>query len=180
MPLKNTESHYGSLTKVFHWLMFFLLLGAIIAGNLDAAMPDGAEKDEALLMHKGFGILILILGLSRLLWRVLNTTPKHDASLSSTQQKLASSVHWLLYVLMLAQPVTGILMSQSAGYPASFFGLFDVPTLVEKSKDAAGVFHEMHEVIWVLLALFSIGHIGASLHHHFVKKNGVMRRMLRG
>ena len=61
MSLKNSNNGYGSVAKLFHWLMFLLLLGAIIGGNVESAMADGQEKYEMILLHKSFGSLILFL-----------------------------------------------------------------------------------------------------------------------
>ena len=87
------------------------------------------------------------------------------------------ATHWLMYVVMLAQPVTGMLMSQAAGYPVSFFGLVEVPTVVAESEALAEQLHEAHERIWILLAVFVLLHIGAAFYHHFVRKDDVLRRM---
>jgi len=179
MTIKNTVTAYGSLAKFFHWFMFLLLVLAIIGGNLDAAMPDSPEKAEALLMHKSFGVLILAVLLMRLFWKLLNPNPAHVKDIPAWQASASTVVHWLLYVLMFAQPISGILMSQSFGYPVSFFGLFDVPTLVSENKDFGKIIHEVHEINWILLASLALGHALVALHHHFVRKNEVLRRMLR-
>ncbi len=179
MALNNTGQDYGSLAKFFHWLMFLLLLGAIIGGNLDAAMPDGPEKAQELAIHKSFGVLILMVLSLRLLWKLSNTQPAHVESIPRWQATASTVTHWGLYLLMFAQPLSGILMSQSFGYPVPFFGLFDLPMLVEENKAVAKLVHEAHEIIWILLAAIATAHALAALHHHFVRKNDVLRRMLR-
>ena len=179
MPLKNTGQSYGSLAKFFHWFMFLLLIGAMVGGNLDAAMPDGPEKAEALGMHKSFGVLILLVLLMRLFWKLVNPSPAHVNNIPGWQASASTMVHWLLYILMFAQPVSGVLMSQSFDYPVSFFGLFDLPTIVGADKDFGKIVHEVHEINWILLAALALGHAAVALHHHFVVKNDVLRRMLR-
>jgi cytochrome b561 len=175
MPIKNTNNSYGTVAKIFHWLLFILLLGAVIGGNIDAGLPDGAEKTEMLNLHKSMGVLILLLVILRLGWRLINPLPHQLV----TGWQLSASIwtHRLLYLLMLAQPMSGCLMSQAAGKPIIFFGLFELPTLLSKNKAWAGVFHEAHEIIWILLAVFALGHMLAALYHHFVVKDDVLRRM---
>lgn len=176
MSLKNTAERYGAVTKFFHWLLFLLLLGAMVAGNINADMPDGPEKLDAVVLHKAFGVLILLLALLRLGWRLINPLPRDLAV--GWQQIVSVWVHRLLYVLMFAQPISGILMSQAAGYPVSFFGLFDVPMVIAENEALAkGVLHECHEWIWRVLALIVIIHALAAFYHHFVAKNDVLRRM---
>ena len=63
---KNSESQYGVVAKGFHWLLFLMLTFSVIAGNLLASMPKGAEKLEAAGMHKSFGAVILMLIFARL------------------------------------------------------------------------------------------------------------------
>nr|VFJ54417.1 MAG: cytochrome b561 [Candidatus Kentron sp. DK] len=175
--LKNTETGYGAITKAFHWLLFLMIGFMIVGGNMIAAMPRGAEKFEAIGAHKSLGLLILALILFRLAWRLVNVRPKDPEGVSAIQNRIAHTAHWLLYGLMLAQPLTGILMSQAAGYPVSFFGLFQLPALLGKNPPLAEFFHGAHGVVWVLLALVVITHAGAALYHHFVLKDDVLRRM---
>lgn len=89
-------------------------------------------------------------------------------------------MHWLLYALMSAQPLSGILMTQSAGYPVSEFGLFELPTLLDKAPSSAEVFRDVHGVIWILLTLSVFGHVGAAMFHHFIKKDDVLKSMTAG
>jgi len=177
MVMKNSESHYGVIAKGFHWLLFLMFTFSVIAGNYLASLPKGAEKLEAAGMHKSFGLIILTLVLIRLAWRLINTTPKHPDGTTPAQAALANAMHWGLYVLMLAQPIVGILMSQAFGSPASLFGVIDFPTLIEKNIELAKVLKAAHGYIWIVLVVAVIGHVGAALHHHFIKKNGVLNRM---
>jgi len=175
--LKNTETGYGSVAKAFHWILFLMIGFMIVGGNMIAAMPTGAEKFEAIGAHKSLGVLILVLVLLRLAWRLVNAMPRDLEGVSAIQNRIAHIVHGLLYVLMLAQPITGVLMSQAAGYPVKFFGLFELPMLLDKSRALAEFFHGAHGVVWILLALVVIAHAGAALYHHFVLKDDMLRRM---
>ena len=175
--LKNTETRYGVIAKGFHWLLFLMLSFSIVAGNFLAAMPKGPEKLQAAGMHKSFGVVLMLLILARLLWRLINVTPKETDGTSAIQRTLARGMHWVLYALMFAQPISGILMSQAAGYPVSAFGAFELPMLLEKDASLAQTFRGAHGTVWILLVLAVIGHAGAALHHHFIRKDEVMKQM---
>ncbi len=175
--LKNTENSYGSVAKGIHWLLFLMLSFSIIAGNLLASMPKGPEKLQAAGMHKSFGLALLLLILFRLGWRLINVTPKDPEGTPAIQNLMAHAMHWVLYVLMFAQPLSGILMSQAAGYPVSFFGLFELPVLLEKDPSLAQLFRSAHGTVWILLLVAVIGHAGAALHHHFIRKDDVLKQM---
>lgn len=178
--LKNTKKRYGTVAKAFHWLMFLMLMVSIIMGNLLASMPKGAEKLQAAGMHKSFGAILLTLIILRLAWRLLNETPKLPAGTTTAQAILAKGMHWILYILMFAQPISGILMSQASGFPVSFFGLFEFPVFLEKNPEMAKTFLAMHGTVWILLIVAVIGHAGAALHHHFFKKDNVLKQMTIG
>ena len=79
---------------------------------------------------------------------------------------------------MFLMPLTGLLRSQAANFPVSFFGLFTVPTVVgvnEEFSKGMSAAHEMQGTI--LLALIS-AHALAALYHHFIRKDDVLRSML--
>ena len=178
--LKNTENSYGIVAKGFHWLLFLMLTFMIIAGNFLESMPKGPEKLQAAGMHKSFGVVVLLLILARLAWRLVNVTPKDADGIPAIQSLSARAMHWVLYLLMFAQPLAGILMSQAAGYPVSVFGLFELPVLLDKDPSLAEFFRGAHGTVWILLAVAVIGHAGAALHHHFIRKDDVLKQMSLG
>lgn len=175
--LKNTEDSYGTITKVFHWLLFVMLSFSIIAGNFLASMPKGAEKLQAAGMHKSFGAILLTLILLRFVWRLINVTPKDPKGTTAMQAFMGNAMHWALYALMFAQPLSGIIMSQAGGHAVSFFGLFDFPMFLDKDPALAKFALGVHGTVWILLVLAVVGHVGAALHHHFIKKDEVLKRM---
>ncbi len=156
-----------------------MLTFSIVAGNFLASMPKGPEKLQAAGMHKSFGVVLLLLILLRFAWKLINATPKPSEG-SAIENLLAQGMHWLLYALMFAQPLSGILMTQTAGHPVSVFGVFELPTLVEKNPSSAEFFRNGHGLIWVLLIVAVLGHISAALFHHFIKKDGVLKSITVG
>lgn len=68
-------------------------------------------------------------------------------------------------------------MSQTAGIPVGFFGLWEVPTLLDKEQSLAKLFRSIHGAVWIVLISAVVGHVGAALYHHFVKKDDVLKRM---
>lgn len=175
--LKNTENTYGIVAKSFHWLLFLMLTISIMAGNFLASMPKGAEKFQVAGMHKSFGAVLLMLILLRLIWRLINVTPKDPTGTSAIQNILSHAMHWGLYVLMFLQPLSGIMMSQTAGFSVSFFGLFEFPIFLNKAPSLAEFFHGVHGTVWILLVLAVIGHAGVALYHNFIMKDDILKRM---
>ena len=178
--MKNNAIKYGVVAKSFHWVLFLMLTFAVIAGNFLASMPKGPEKMQAAGMHKSFGAVILMLIMLRLLWRLINQTPQLPDGTKASEALLAKAMHWGLYGLMFAQPLSGIMMTQAFGYPVSFFGLFEFPVFLAKDPELAKTFLSIHGTVWKLLVIAALGHTGAALHHHFIKKDNVLKQMTTG
>jgi len=178
--MKNTATTYGGVAKGFHWLLFLMLTFSIVAGNIMASMPKGAEKLQAAGMHKSFGAVLLMMILLRLVWRLINETPRLPDETTAGEAFIAKAMHWGLYALMFAQPLSGIMMSQAAAFPVSFFGFFDFPVFLGKDPELAKTFLSIHGTVWILLVISVIGHAGAAMHHHFIKKDNVLKQMTTG
>ena len=68
--------------------------------------------------------------------------------------------------------------SQAANFPVSFFGLFTVPNVVGVNEEFSKGMAAAHEVQGTVLLALIGAHALASLHHHFMRKDGVLRSML--
>ena len=177
--LKNTTDSYGLIARLFHWIIFLMVIGVIIGGDIAADMPSGPGKSQMIGIHKSFGFTILVLVVLRLLWRLINPLPR-DLGTSRIENKLGHAMHIFLYILLLSQPIIGILMSQSFGHPVSPFDWFKVPTFVSDNIRLGKILLEIHETLWVVLAI-SVGiHAAAALKHHFIEKNRTLMRMILG
>ena len=123
-------------------------------------------------------MLILALVILRIIWRLLNIQPPYPLSIPAWEKVLARSVQFLFYVTMLLMPISGILMSQAAGYPVKFFDFYTLPPLIAKSKYLGGIFHNLHEYTAYALVILLLLHIASALKHHYMNKNQVLVRML--
>jgi cytochrome b561 len=178
MPLKNSASRFGSVAKLFHWGIALLLIAMFMLGFIMVNTPLGMEKLIMYGRHKSLGVMVLVLMVLRLLWRLSNPVPHMPGHMSATQRFLAHASHFGLYVLVLAMPLSGWLMSSAAGLPVSVFGWFTLPIPIAPDKDMVHLFKGAHEYIaWTLLVLIAL-HITAALVHHFYYKDDVLLKML--
>jgi len=178
MLFKNTRERFGIVTIFIHWVMALLLIVLTIIGLYMVNIPISAQKLKLFGWHKELGLLALFLVMFRIVWRLGNILPSLD-SLNIFERFAAKTVHWLFYVFMFAIPITGWIVTSSAGLPASFFGLFVLPNIVATNNDTLELFQMIH--MWLsygLIALFC-AHVGAALKHHFINKDDILRRMLR-
>jgi cytochrome b561 len=177
MRIKNTESRYGIIALLFHWVMALIIISLLAVGLYMHSLPIGALKLRLYGLHKEFGMLVLMLVMLRIVWRIGNITPLLPAITPPWQKLAAHAVHWAFYGFMFAMPITGLLMTAAAGLPASFFGLFVVPNFIAPNHDLQHLFKEMHE--WLAYGLIATlcAHIGAALKHHFINKDDILRRI---
>jgi len=128
-------------------------------------------------VHKTIGIIILGLVITRIIWNRRSKRPELDSSLKPLDRKLAHKAHILLYVLMVAIPVTGYFMTSFHGYPSYFF-MLKIPTFVPESGiyQVWGLFHKY--LLQYLLYLVLGAHILGVLKHHFIDKHkSAIKRM---
>lgn len=176
--IKNTQDTYGSVAKWMHWIIGILIIGMLALGIYMEDLPTNPLKHKLYGWHKQIGILILMLVSLRLVWRMLNVNPNLPPHMAAWEKFASKAVHYLLYILMFAMPLTGWIMSSAAGFPASFFGLFVMPDLVAPNEGLAEFLGETHEVLGYALIVLILGHAGAAIKHHFIDKDDVLRRML--
>lgn len=81
---------------------------------------------------------------------------------------------------MLIMPLSGLLGSITGGHDVSFFGLFDIPALSNQDKVFSNFCWSTHETCAYLLIACVILHISGALYHHFILKDNVLRRMMKG
>ncbi len=129
-------------------------------------------------VHQTVGIAVLVLVVARLAWLVVSRPPSLPASLEPWERRLAVPTHAGLYALMLAMPITGLLLDRADGADLSFLG-WSLPRLA--GADTAPLWDQLHN--WILPALFAAAlfiHVGAVLKHHFLGgRTDDVRRMLR-
>ena len=177
--LRNSTTQYGIISKSLHWLLFILIAGLLLSGLIAEDLGEELE-DVVMGLHTAIGVAVLMLVIVRLLWRVSNPVPALPADTKPLESLLARVTHFGLYLLMLAQPLTGLLMMQFEGHTVDIFGIFSIAPLVAKDKPTGHLFEELHEAGWILLAVLVTLHIIAALYHHFIRKDEVMRRMTSG
>lgn len=167
---------YSLVARTLHWVMAILILFNLWLGLFHESLP-GAWK--VMPVHKSVGLTVLALTIARLLWRVAHRPPPMPAAMPGWEKAAANVTHGLFYAFMLLVPLSGWIMSSPGDRPLNWFFLFDVPKFAVAKGDAiVGIAHEGHEIMGYAWAALIVLHIAAALRHHFVLKDGVMRRML--
>jgi len=177
MPLTNTATRYGLVPQFLHWIVVILVVTQYVLAEAADELPLGIEKLAMLARHKSVGITILLVALVRIAWRLFDRPPPAPP-MPAWQRRASMLVHWGLYALLFALPLTGWMMSSAANYPVSWFGLVQLPDLVMPSEELKEVLEEVHEGLFVALVSLAGLHVLAALKHQFVDRDGLLSRML--
>ncbi len=176
-PVPVAHQRYTVVARMLHWLMALALTALVIVGYTMKALPLSPLKLQVYSWHKWTGISLLILVVLRLIWRLLNRPPALPVGMSRLTRALAHGGHAALYVLMLAIPLTGWLMSSAKGFQTVWFGVIPLPDLVSKDKPLGELLVQVHIFLnYALITMVSL-HILAALKHQFIDRDGLLRRI---
>ena len=128
-----------------------------------------------MMIHKSTALIVLALIVPRAFLRVGAKLP---APLPGTklEQFAGKVMHYLLYGLLVAMPVTGVAMGVVGGRGIPFYGLFTIPGWADPNKQVAGAFFYVHKNLGTVLEVAVPLHIGA-VGYHLFKGQNILRRM---
>ena len=177
--LKNSEDNYGLVSKALHWLIVMLMLALIWLGWY---MVDLTYFDRwynlSLASHRSFGLLSGTLALVMLAWRFYSRPPRLVPGTPTWERVTAHATHFLLYLVLLAVPFTGYLISTSSGSGIAVFGWMNVPAAIPVHERLRDLVIEAHYYL-AYGSCFLIGlHVIGALKHEFLDRDRTLRRML--
>jgi cytochrome b561 len=197
--MNHDSVRYTKTAKVLHWLIAIGIFFMFALGWFMADLPKDAPKQVAynildlgiytwnlseavsprtfyFNLHKSIGVTIFALILIRVLWRFTHKPPALLSSYKAIERKLASGTHHLLYLLMVALPLSGVLMAINSKYGIKWFGMDFLGG--SDNKPIRELFKETHEFIGIIILLVIILHILGALKHKFIDKDETLSRML--
>jgi cytochrome b561 len=169
---------YTGTAMLLHWLIAVLIIGLFALGIYMADLPLSPQKLKFYSYHKWAGITVFALALLRIVWRLTHQPPPAPAGQSPLLQLVAHSGHLLLYVLIVAAPVTGWLMSSASGFTTVWFGVLPLPDLIDKNKELADTLKLVHRYLNYSFIAVVTGHILAAFKHQWLDRDGTLNRML--
>ncbi|MCF6289312.1 MAG: cytochrome b [Proteobacteria bacterium] len=179
MKIKNTKGNFGIVTILIHWFMAIIIVGLFVLGTY---MMDLDYYDPfyniAPWWHKSFGLLIVFLLISRIIWRIYNPKVKPITSNKAYEIKMALMMQYALYALMFVCCISGYMISTAEDAGISFFGVFEVPATIAKGNQQADLAGQIHEYSTLALIILASLHMLAAFKHHFINKDKTLIRIL--
>ena len=196
--MKQTPSRYTKTAIILHWLIAIFIALMFGLGWFMADLPKEAPKQLAydlfdlgvytwqlaeeasprtfyFNLHKSLGLTVLALIVLRVLWRITHTPPAALSSYKAIEKKVATATHHSLYLLMLAVPVTGLIMAINSKYGVKWFGIDVIAGL--DNKPLRDFFECTHEFVGIVLLVLIGIHLLGALKHKFIDKDDTMSRM---
>ncbi len=173
-----TPARYTRTAVALHWIIAVALVGLFSVGIYMHDLPLSPWKLKVYSWHKWAGVSILLLVLVRLAWRLGHRPPALPDTMPRWQQVAAHGLHHVLYLLMVAIPISGWLMSSAKGFQTVWFGVLPIPDLLGKDEALGDALKAVHLSLNITLATLVLAHIGAAIKHHLVDRDDILSRML--
>lgn len=168
----NRDPAYDRRTRILHWSVGGLVAFMWLMAQGNSFLQKGPLRLRIWSVHVLLGFLLAALVVARIGWRV-----SRGRRLPPVKPGLwghaASLVHYLLYLLLVAVVVLGIMNVFGHGFP--LFGVWKFPRFWEKPFQHQVA--DWHGLAANIIAGVAAMHGLAALWHHLVLRDGTLRRM---
>lgn len=159
---------YPGVIRALHWCTVVKLSLVYFAAWV-IAWPE---------LHRSLGLTILTLTLLRLFWRQRAPLPSLPLDMHHIHRRVARTSVAAIYVLLLLQPILGLAGSMLRGDRIEVFFGHVVPNLLPLNPQLGRAVFQVHGWSAALLLVMIVMHVGAALHHHLIRRDDVLDRML--
>ncbi|HET9718114.1 MAG TPA: cytochrome b [Pseudolabrys sp.] len=179
MRLRNSAEGYGAASQMMHWMTVALVILAWFLGQFDDIFPKGAARAASLFVHISAGLAVLGILVLRVFWRLVDPPPPTEKTvLGPWLDRAGRLAHYALYVLLVAVPISGIILQFARGDPLPLFGIAEIASPWTRDRAFARSIKEVHEMTSNALVILAGFHAAAALVHHWVLHDRTLVRML--
>lgn len=157
--LVDTKTRYGTITRLLHWLMAVGFLWMLFTATVHFIDKDSALNEAVWRFHPLVGFTMLMLGVIRVVWLLIQRTRRPDNDLNVRLGHLA------LYVLMILTPFLAFMRAYGSGRGFSYFSWQIFAPRDSKVEFWIDLANQWHSVFGWLLFLFIIGHTIMAFYH---------------
>jgi cytochrome b561 len=169
---------FDPIVRGAHWLTLFLMICLFSTAALaEAGLPDPA-KLIVIQLHRSFGLTLWAVTVLRLIWRQFAQFPDWPANLPRRLRMAASAAEYLLYSLLLLQPILGLLYTNARGNVVHFYLLVRIPPLIAQHKELGEKLIAAHAFVASALLIVIAMHASMMVYRHFVRRENTLNRML--
>ncbi len=169
---------FDPVIRFLHWLTLFLVAAIFILAFLIDFASSREEAVALTQLHRSFGVTVWVVTLGRLVWRQFARFPNWPADMPRLMRFAAQWSEYALYVLLLTQPILGLLYTNAHGDRVNLFFLGPLPALIGPDRPLAKQLLKVHETVGLLLLGLIALHASAALYHHFWRRDDTLEAML--
>jgi cytochrome b561 len=177
-PQTEQPTTYDRFIRSIHWLTLALIAAIYTAAWIAHSGLAGEWYQPVMQLHRSLGLSIATLTIIRLAWRFRARVPALPDDLHPLQKLAARANEALLYALLIAQPVLGLIHTNARGQRVDLFFLGDLPAVIAPDKALGRLTHDLHGLVANALLVVIGLHAAAALFHHLVRGDGVLDAML--
>jgi cytochrome b561 len=166
---------YDPTSLWLHWASAILVLLLWCLGETIDWFPSGFPRIAVRSLHICLGVVLGTILCYRIWWRAGAGRHLPPAG-TGILQVLAATTHVALYALLIATVALGLANVWVRG--DNIFDLFTVPAFDPGNKVLRKQVEELHALSANILLGLAAFHASASLWHHFLRKDDVLRRVL--
>jgi cytochrome b561 len=171
----DTPTRFALPSRILHWLMAPMVIVQLLIGV--TMIASLSYYPLLLAIHRPLGVLILAFAAVRLANRLTHRLPPFLATMGPAERRIASWSEYLLYALLLVQPLIGWAMLSAARFPIILAGPLRLPGIAPHDLDLYAVLRQAHNVFAFVLFLTFTAHVCAVLFHTLVLRDGLLDRM---
>ena len=176
-PVSTGARQYDARTIALHWATAGLIAAQWGIAQVIDLFPTGTPRVAVRSTHIVLGLVLVGVLVARMVWRATEGR-RLPAADRGALHVVAKATHWTMYGLLAAVLALGVVTTWARG--DSIFGLFRLPKLDPSNPELGHWLLEIHGTAVVILLGLAAVHAGAALAHHYLWKDGVLRRMLPG
>jgi cytochrome b561/polyisoprenoid-binding protein YceI len=182
----NSVARFDGTTRAFHWTTAILIVTAFGLGLVANAWPyDTADqlavKAWLFSAHKTLGVAIFFVSLARIGWALTHRHPPPLHPDRRLETLAAATVHWALYISLVAVPLTGwIHHAATTGFAPIWWPFGQTLPFIAQDARIEHAASTLHLAFTKLLAAAIALHVAGALKHHLIDRDDTLRRMLPG
>ena len=165
---------YDRRTILFHWLTAVTIVVMwVLAKVIDDFTGNGRIYVRSI--HILLGVALIVLVTARILWRMQGGRRLPPAD-TGVMELAAKSVHYALYALIILVLIGGVANVFARG--DNILTLGRLPSFAGNDRELRRTIGSLHELGANAILILAGLHAAAALAHHYLWKDGVLRRML--
>lgn len=172
------HSKHSPITQGIHWLTAILVLVAFAFGpGGPEARVYSTELDFDRHLHETLGVAVFVLSVLRIVWKRFDAKPQ-PLALARWMEVASKAVQGLLYLLLLAVPLTAVAGAWLEGHSIVLLGGFTLAPQIANAPGPGALVAEVHGWLGDVILWLAGAHAAAAIYHQVILKDAVLGTML--